>query len=93
MIAALFVTGTIPSESVVAGQDLVGHVCRPGDVDLEDLLAADRTRAGRVVDADPSIVALENQELRVVDGDDGGDTDVAALPGIGRRRIARQWWR
>ena len=77
----------------VVGKGPVRDVRRAEDVDLVDALGADDAGARRVVDADPAVVALEHEELVIVEGDDGGEPDVATLAGIGgggRRRRPRR---
>ena len=49
------------------------------DVDFINAFARNRCSAGRIVHANATIVALDDEEFLVVQRDDGTDADVAAL--------------
>ena len=98
--ASFFCTGTMPTAARLpsSGNDSPETSVAFREVDLEDAFAADdperrerchaRSASRGVVHADPAIVALEHQELMVVQRDDRRQADVAALPRIAGGRGA-----
>ena len=73
----------MPAGRCVGGSASRRDVGRAGDVDLVDALAADGAGAGRIVDADAAVVALEHQELVSLMATIAESADVAPLPRIG----------